>query len=367
MPERPGISGLRRHPNIEVTRAVAVLAIFAYHFLGFWGAATGHVNLTAGFVGHVQRTLRIYGGLWGVSVFVVIAGLGLVAAMGRRPGIAAFYRRRLLRIYPMFWWTAIPLMVVLVIAGRLAPERFWQVPFWLTGTTILWPGHLWPITAPWWFITLIVQIYLVFPLLWRVAERWGLAAVVGAALVVNVASVEVIAHAGLSHAAQLFLGLAFVGCRLVEVTAGLCLGALYWRWAGGERPAASSIVTVALVVPAAFAALQLTGRPMQVPALAVAFVVVMLPGVVRRVCGSRALSPLLWLGVISYAFFLTHSLVIPPTIDLAGRAGIHSEASVAIVCLGAAVAVAAGFHYSYAFAARRLLRQRSEPAPARAE
>jgi len=341
-----GASG--RHANIEVTRAVAILAVFGYHFLGFWRAAGGVARL--GVAPHgLERRVLLYGGTWGVSVFVVVSALVLVRSLDQSSGLPAFYRRRLLRIFPLFWWIAVPLMVLAFAAGRMQVDQLWKVPFWLTGTEILWPGRLWPVTAAWWFITLIVQIYLVFPLLVAFARRFGPAPLMGFALVVNLACLTLAQYGDhvFGRGAASFIGLAFVGSRLVEVAAGVSLGLLYWQWSAGRRPSAATVATVAWSTAAAYLALRLFDWEFIAQPWALVFVVLMLPGVVRAACGSRVMAPLLWVGAISYAFYLAHSLTMALLVQFLAARGVSSEPLALAASLVMALAVAAGFHFSY--------------------
>jgi len=337
-----------RHANIEAVRGVAILAVFGYHFIGFWRAAGGAARLSVAPHGLEGRVL-LYGGTWGVSVFLIVSALGLVRAFERSHGLLDFYRRRLLRVFPLFWWIAVPLMALAFAAGRMPTDQLWKVPFWLTGTEILWPGRLWPVTAAWWFITLVVQLYLVFPPLVAFARRFGPAPLMGLALVVNLVSLT-LAHHGdgvFGPGAGSFIGLAFVGSRLVEVAAGVSLGLLYWEWSAGRRPDAAAIATVACSTAAAYFALRLFNRQFVAQPWALVFVVAMLPGVVRAACSSRAMAPLLWVGAISYAFYLAHSLTMALLVQFLAARGVTSEPLALVASLVMALAVAAGFSYSY--------------------
>ena len=80
-----------RHANIEAARAVAILAVFGYHFVGFWRVATGAARLGVAPHGLEGRVL-LYGGTWGVSVFVVVSALGLVRGLNQSSGLLDFYR-----------------------------------------------------------------------------------------------------------------------------------------------------------------------------------------------------------------------------------------------------------------------------------
>ncbi|MGO8685531.1 MAG: acyltransferase family protein [Thermoleophilia bacterium] len=345
----------QRHANIEVMRALAILAVFGFHFLGFWQAANGNLNVTHGPLGRVHRILLLYGGTWGVSVFVVLSGLGLVAGMSKTATVGAFYRRRLLRVFPLFWWIAVPTIVLLLALGRMPVSLLWQTPFWLTGTAIAAPGRLWPISASWWFITLIVQIYLVFPLLWWIARRFGLAAVMAVAVFVNGVTLAVISWSGApwGHAAASFVGLAFVGSRLIELTAGLCLGALYWPWVEGKRPSASTFVSVGLALPIAYLVLRRFMQPPWSQPYALGFVILMLPRVVRTACATRVMRPLLWLGNGSYAFYLAHAVWTALTVAALTQLGLQSELLTLLAALAVATAVSALFARSYGVAAAK--------------
>ena len=349
----------RRHPNIEIARAVAILIIFGFHFGYYWGLTGGRLGPWNGPQGRLERLVAVYGGTFGVSVFIMISGLVLVAAMGRAPAMGAFYRRRLLRIYPLFWWIALPTMLVLLVLGRLSMDRVWQAPFWLSGTTIVYPGHLWPISAPWWFITLIVQIYLAFPLLWRLYRRIGPAGLLAICLLVNVLCLKLLGppHAPWGHDTAQYLLLAFVGSRLVELSAGICLGVAYWGWSRGERPSLQLALTLVAGVPAALLVLQRVDYHQISPLRAYVFVAVMALPFVATACrswaGSRLLAPLVWLGGISYAFYLAHSVLIMPVIVGLGRLGVHSGRLAFFASLLVALTVSAGFHYSYAVFAPR--------------
>lgn len=368
----------RRHPNIEIARAVAILVIFGYHFGYYWQLTGGRLGPWNGPQGRLERLVAVYGGTFGVSVFIMISGLVLVAAMTRAPATGAFYRRRLLRIYPLFWWIALPTMLILLILGRFSMDRAWEIPFWLSGSTIVYPGHLWPISAPWWFITLIVQIYLAFPLLWRLYRRVGPAGLLAISFVVNVLCLRLLGppHAPWGHDVSQYLLLAFVASRLVELSAGICLGVAYWGWSRGERPSAQLALTLVVGVPAALFIMQRIDYHQIPPLRAYFFVAVMALPFVAAACrsraGSRLLVPLVWLGGISYAFYLAHSVLIMPVIVGLARLGVHSGRVALVVSLAVALAVSAGFHYSYAVVAPRMkarlgrLRVARQASPARA-
>ncbi|MDW8186358.1 MAG: acyltransferase family protein, partial [Anaerolineae bacterium] len=123
-----------------------------------------------------------------VGVFLVISGFGLTWALvscSREARIdrRAFYMRRFLRLFPLYW------------AGHLFFLVFNHLTRWqpfspldprfalsLLGLRFL-PEVFYFISPAWWFIGLIMQLYAVFPFLWMALQRLGLLRFwVGAAL-----------------------------------------------------------------------------------------------------------------------------------------------------------------------------------------
>ena len=144
-----------------------------------------------------------------------------------------------------------------------------------------------------------------------------------------------------------FIGLAFVGSRLVEVAAGVSLGLLYWEWSAGRRPSAATVATVAWSTAAAYLALRLFDWEFIAQPWALLFVVAMLPGAVRAVCSSRAMAPLLSVGLISYAFYLAHSLTMALLVQFLAARGVSSEPLVLVASLVMALSRRGRFSLHY--------------------
>lgn len=111
----------------------------------------------------------------GVQLFLILSGFGLTWALlrGRSggPRWREFLLRRLSRIYPPYWMAHL-----FVLAGSFLVSVPLQSDsaflFSLLGIRVT-PGLLYAVSPPWWYIGLIVQLYLVFPLLWKLLLRLG--------------------------------------------------------------------------------------------------------------------------------------------------------------------------------------------------
>jgi peptidoglycan/LPS O-acetylase OafA/YrhL len=119
-------------------------------------------------------------GYQGVHLFIVLSGFGLTWSQIRRSPVAdvdlrQFYRRRLGRIFPRYWAGHLFFLLTYVLVGWpgwIAPldSRFLLS---LAGLRFL-PQTLFYVAPAWWYVWLILQLYLVFPLLWAWLRRKGL-------------------------------------------------------------------------------------------------------------------------------------------------------------------------------------------------
>lgn len=110
----------------------------------------------------------------GVELFLILSGIGLALgyARGRGPfDTPAFYRRRLLRLYPT-WWGAHVLLLLFAIPLALPTGGMKAFGLSLLGLRLT-PGTLYTPVPAWWFVPLLLQLYLLFPLLRALLLRLG--------------------------------------------------------------------------------------------------------------------------------------------------------------------------------------------------
>ncbi len=184
-----------RLPWLESIKALSLIWIFLNHvaercfgspFFGnpdaHWPSLSERISQvlspqSPGIGGWLLTLLRDFAWLGdqGVSVFLLVSGLTLTwscLTLNAPISWRHFYRRRILRIYPM--WVVANLLMLFPLAffglhlSLLHPRLYLS----LLGIRIL-PDQLYYGNSAWWFITLLLQLYIVFPLLWRLLDRLG--------------------------------------------------------------------------------------------------------------------------------------------------------------------------------------------------
>jgi peptidoglycan/LPS O-acetylase OafA/YrhL/lysophospholipase L1-like esterase len=122
----------------------------------------------------------------GVGLFLILGGFGLTwgllaRSVGATLPLRDFWRRRALRIYPLWWAAHLFFLVPCLLLGRgLDPA---ERTFWLDLLGLrLTPYQLYYFAPSWWYVGLLVQLCAVYPLLWAALRRVGPARFLAAAL-----------------------------------------------------------------------------------------------------------------------------------------------------------------------------------------
>ncbi len=126
------------------------------------------------------RYLGLFGEV-GVQIFVIASGIGLTLSAMRRGTEDGFLTRRVRRIAPT--WVTVHMLAliasvpVLLFIGGGAVDLVaapWDARFWasLVGFRVT-PETIYYLVPAWWFIALLIQLYLVFPALYRWFVRLG--------------------------------------------------------------------------------------------------------------------------------------------------------------------------------------------------
>ncbi|MDX1377888.1 MAG: acyltransferase, partial [Anaerolineales bacterium] len=188
---------MQRFIWVEAIKAIALLWIFLNHIseqlFGFplignpllgWPSFSERLNQLLPLVGYgvwnvPVNLLRYLGwfGDQGVQLFIIISGFGLTWGLLHRQAdkpvkLLPFYRSRAERIYPLWWAVHILFIASWFVTG-------WGLSLFDTNTVLsflgirITPELLYYFSPAWWYFWLIVQLYLVFPLLWNGLRRWG--------------------------------------------------------------------------------------------------------------------------------------------------------------------------------------------------
>jgi len=169
-------------------------------------------------------------GFHAVAVFLILSGFGLTFSLARSGepdgGWLGWYRGRLLRLFPMYWVAHI-IYLFSPFVSRPEPLDYRFVLSFLGDR--IWPVDtiFYYINPAWWYFGLLVELYLVFPVLFRLLQKigpWWFLVVCG---VVTLLSRYLLLMVIGAHG--YYVQGAFFGSRLWEFAAGMALGWFYRR------------------------------------------------------------------------------------------------------------------------------------------
>lgn len=169
---------------LDVAKGLAILVVVYFHFFRTYfehGSLppADWSTLAVGLTTFLRLTwLKLSGlGFHAVGVFIILSGWALMQSTERRAAAdamawGAWYRARLLRLYPMYW--------VAHLVYLLSPftARFEQIDsrflLSLLGLRVVdISNNFYYLNAAWWYFTMLIQFYLFFPLLFWAARKLG--------------------------------------------------------------------------------------------------------------------------------------------------------------------------------------------------
>ncbi len=282
----------------------------------------------------------------GVQLFLIASGFGLMWSVQKRGGeedFRNFLWRRLGRIYPLWWGAHLFFLVLSVFVGRYGMQPF-DPKFYLSMIGFrATPEMIYYFAPAWWYIGLILQLYVVFPLLARWLRRVGASRFLMWTLGVSFLVRLVGLYWFQGYLDAWSRGAIFV-TRLPEFAFGMAVA--WWLFEHPEptdRALRSRWVVAAAIVGYGVAtglALTLWGMAVA-PFLHGAAVFVLLYGLLARAGRrlARVIAALSWFGAISYSLYLTHH---PITAFLVERRSVPTLADIAfgVPVFAAAVVVA---------------------------
>lgn len=164
---------LQRLPQLEVLRVVAMTWIFLFHV---WSVVP--LEADSGTFGLVLMHV-LHSGHLGVVVFNIITGFVLALphlGSTRRPALTYgdFLRRRFLRICPHYY-LALLLWTTMILLIEHEPSRAVVLSFVAHAFFVqtMHPTTLFGIVPAYWWLGLLAQFYLLFPLVLRLFQRLG--------------------------------------------------------------------------------------------------------------------------------------------------------------------------------------------------
>jgi peptidoglycan/LPS O-acetylase OafA/YrhL len=223
---------------LDISKGLAILVVAYFHFFRTYFE---HGTLPpADWSGLGASTLTIVKLVWlkvsglgfhAVGVFIILSGWTLMESTARRAELGAmqwatWYRTRFLRLYPMYWVAHLVYLTSPFVA-RLEPVDSRIVLSLLGLRFIDIQMNFMYLNAAWWYFSMLIQFYLIFPLLFWAARRLGpwlfLLIACAAGFFARYLLLVVYPQNGLW-----VLG-GFAICRLPEFALGMALGMWYSR------------------------------------------------------------------------------------------------------------------------------------------
>jgi peptidoglycan/LPS O-acetylase OafA/YrhL len=368
----PGASPGRRPalPSLTGLRFFAALSVFFFHI----SLANSPIPPNAPInpfahpdVAHWNEFIFSKGGYLGVSFFFVLSGFVLTwaAKPGERP--IAFLRRRMVKIFPnhlVVWAVA-----MILFAGAVTEPSAWLPNLLLIHTFFPQPEINLSVSPPTWSLGSELLFYLSFPLLIRLFERmtgrrlwaWAgamVAGMIGVQLITQflVPDTPKSAITPISDL-QFWFGYLFPPSRMFEFVLGILVARLVmtgqWPRALGITPALISMVLgygLALIVPFQYGFVAATIVPVGMLIGAVA-----LADVEGRRTRLRS-RPMIWLGEVSFGFYICQGIMIFYLRKLMGDAQFGILAGIA-VDIGFLCTALLGGWFLYTFVERPAMRR----------
>ena len=169
---------------LDVSKGLAILFVAYFHFFRTYfehgtlppadwnGLAAGALTIAR------LVWLKVSGlGFHAVGVFIILSGWTLMQSTTRRAESGAiawgtWYRARFLRLYPMYWVAHLVYLVSPFVA-RLEPVDSRIILSLLGLRFIDIQMNFMYLNAAWWYFSMLIQFYLIFPLLFWAARRLG--------------------------------------------------------------------------------------------------------------------------------------------------------------------------------------------------
>jgi len=320
-PRSPADVGGFYRPELDGLRFLAFIAVYMQHTIGF-GIAGNHQHLP-NWLGDLFGTIGL-AGTFGVDLFFVLSSYLITELLLRERvmtgvlDVKAFYIRRMLRIWPLYFlFIVFAYGFAFAIPGEELTWRHLLGYFLFAGN---WVYFLIPVTTvagPLWSVSLEEQFYLVWPWLMRGASERRLVQFAGALMI-------------FAMAARLAMGIVHPGDDWVSKNSftrvdGIAVGALLAltlnggvpQWRAGTRAAlAAACVLVLLWIAYTFGLFE---PPVRLPQLMFgwAFAAIACGGLLLSVLGDAGpftallrSRPFIYLGRISFGLYVYHELLL---------------------------------------------------------
>ncbi|MFG1951446.1 acyltransferase family protein [Micromonospora sp. NPDC048830] len=310
-PARPA----SRLPSLTGLRWIAALLVFGYH------VGTMRVVAEPDYQAVVSWAFSL--GLSGVEFFFILSGFVLVWSARDGDRRRDFWRRRLAKVYPnhLLMWAVALLAGVWLFAEpvnvRAAVENLLLVQAWDPT-----PGYFYSVNSVSWSLSCELFFYFCLPFALPVVRRvrpgvlWAVVVAVPLLILALWPGQRLVPQESTWWFTQIFPVV-----RSLEFWMGVAAAELLrrGRWRGPRLTVASLAFVATWIVAAQWVRAELWAA-----LLAAAYVLVIAAAADADVRGARTpwrSRPMVWLGEVSFAFYLVHVFVMITVLRLAGRLG----------------------------------------------
>jgi peptidoglycan/LPS O-acetylase OafA/YrhL len=169
---------------IDVAKGLAICFVVYFHF--FRTVFEYYEPPPADWSSAIAGTISFLRGAWweisglgfhAVGAFIILSGWTLMESTVRHAQLgelrwSGWYRARFIRLYPMYWVAHIVYFVSPFVA-RLEPIDGRLVLSLLGLRFINIEMNFMYLNAAWWYFSMLIQFYLIFPLLYWAVQKWG--------------------------------------------------------------------------------------------------------------------------------------------------------------------------------------------------
>ncbi|MEU5784442.1 acyltransferase family protein [Micromonospora lupini] len=313
-PAAPPAPAVARLPSLTGLRWIAALLVFGFH------AGTMRIIAEPDYKAVIDALFTL--GLSGVQFFFILSGFVLV--WSARPGDSrlTFWRRRVAKIYPnhlvlwaatlgVAWWFADPVLPAAAVENLLLLQAWDPRPGWFYSINTV----SWSLSCEFFFY---LCLPLALPLLRRARPSvlWTLVIALPLVILALWPAQHLVPEVSRWWFTQIFPPVRSLEFWLGAVAAELMLRGL---WRGPRLTTATAIFVVTWVTAAQWIPAQ-----WWTSLLAVAYLLVITAAADADVRGRRSpwrSRPLVWLGEVSFAFYLVHVLVMTSVLRYSGDWG----------------------------------------------
>lgn len=161
---------MKRNTNLDIFRATALLLVMIYHG---WVLTGSHP-----FCGTIITLLVSLGGEIGVTAFFALSGYGIYCSLQRmeqgngKIDYLKFLKKRAKRIYPDYVF-CMGVVVLLSLPAYLSWNGIKNIVTHLLMIHNLFPAYCGSINGVLWTMGVIVQFYIIAPVLYRLMNKYG--------------------------------------------------------------------------------------------------------------------------------------------------------------------------------------------------